>query len=56
MRTRLPAERDLAAALGVSRTTVTTAYDRLRDEGYIESRQGAGELDGAAARTHVVRR
>ncbi|MCP9947891.1 MocR-like transcription factor YczR [Actinomadura madurae] len=42
LRTRLPAERDLAAALGVSRTTVTTAYDRLRDEGYIESRQGAG--------------
>ncbi|HEY8479842.1 MAG TPA: PLP-dependent aminotransferase family protein [Spirillospora sp.] len=42
LRTRLPAERDLAAALGVSRTTVTAAYDRLRDEGYIESRQGAG--------------
>ncbi len=42
LRTRLPAERDLAAALGVSRTTVTTAYDRLREEGYIESRQGAG--------------
>ncbi|TDD89909.1 PLP-dependent aminotransferase family protein [Actinomadura darangshiensis] len=42
LRTRLPAERDLAAALGVSRTTVTTAYDRLRDEGYVESRQGAG--------------
>ncbi|MFI0353699.1 PLP-dependent aminotransferase family protein [Actinomadura sp. 9N407] len=41
-RTRLPAERDLAAALGVSRTTVTAAYDRLRDEGYVESRQGAG--------------
>ncbi|WP_243718985.1 PLP-dependent aminotransferase family protein [Actinomadura sp. KC06] len=42
LRTRLPAERDLAAALGLSRTTVTAAYDRLRDEGYIESRQGAG--------------
>lgn len=42
LRTRLPAERDLAAALGVSRTTVTTAYDRLRDEGYVQSRQGAG--------------
>ncbi|WP_131743089.1 MocR-like transcription factor YczR [Actinomadura roseirufa] len=41
-RTRLPAERDLAAALGVSRTTVTAAYDRLREEGYVESRQGAG--------------
>ncbi|MFI0479937.1 PLP-dependent aminotransferase family protein [Actinomadura sp. 9N215] len=42
LRTRLPAERDLAAALKVSRTTVTAAYDRLRDEGYVESRQGAG--------------
>ncbi|GAA4227097.1 PLP-dependent aminotransferase family protein [Actinomadura meridiana] len=42
LRTRLPAERDLATALGVSRTTVTAAYDRLRDEGYVESRQGAG--------------
>ncbi|RSN70781.1 MocR-like transcription factor YczR [Actinomadura sp. WAC 06369] len=42
LRTRLPAERDLAGALGVSRTTVTAAYDRLREEGYIESRQGAG--------------
>ncbi|WP_285698044.1 PLP-dependent aminotransferase family protein [Actinomadura sp. NBRC 104412] len=42
LRTRLPAERDLAAALGVSRTTVTAAYDRLRDEGYVESRRGAG--------------
>ncbi len=42
LRTRLPAERDLAAALGVSRTTVTSAYDALRSEGYVESRQGAG--------------
>ncbi|MFC5187493.1 MocR-like transcription factor YczR [Actinomadura harenae] len=42
LRTRLPAERDLASALGVSRTTVTAAYDRLRSEGYVESRQGAG--------------
>jgi DNA-binding transcriptional MocR family regulator len=39
---RLPAERTLAAAIGVSRTTVTTAYDRLRADGYLESRQGAG--------------
>jgi DNA-binding transcriptional MocR family regulator len=42
LRTRLPAERDLAAVLGVSRTTVTSAYDALRSEGYVESRQGAG--------------
>jgi DNA-binding transcriptional MocR family regulator len=42
LRTRLPAERDLAAVLGVSRTTVTAAYDALRSEGFVESRQGAG--------------
>ncbi|WP_248961508.1 MocR-like transcription factor YczR [Sphaerisporangium perillae] len=41
-RVRMPAERHLAEALGVSRTTVTTAYDRLREQGYLDSRQGAG--------------
>ncbi len=39
---RLPAERTLAVALGVSRATVTGAYDQLREQGYVESRQGAG--------------
>jgi DNA-binding transcriptional MocR family regulator len=39
---RLPAERTLALALGVSRATVTGAYDRLREQGYVESRQGSG--------------
>jgi DNA-binding transcriptional MocR family regulator len=39
---RLPAERTLATVLGVSRATVTGAYDRLREQGYIESRQGSG--------------
>lgn len=40
--TRLPAERVLASALGVSRATVTAAYDRLRSEGYLLSTLGAG--------------
>lgn len=40
--TRVPAERVLAAALGVSRTTVTAAYDVLRAEGYLVSAHGAG--------------
>lgn len=39
---RLPPERALASTLGLSRATVTAAYDRLRSEGYIASRQGAG--------------
>jgi DNA-binding transcriptional MocR family regulator len=40
--TRLPAERTLAVALGVSRATVTGAYDQLREQGYVASRQGSG--------------
>ncbi|MCX5210132.1 PLP-dependent aminotransferase family protein [Kitasatospora sp. NBC_00240] len=39
---RLPAERELALALAVSRTTVATAYEALRGEGYLHSRRGAG--------------
>ena len=39
---RLPAERELALALGVSRTTVAAAYEALRDEGFARSRRGAG--------------
>jgi GntR family transcriptional regulator, transcriptional repressor for pyruvate dehydrogenase complex len=37
---RLPAERDLAAALGVSRDTVRHAIARLVEEGYAVSRRG----------------
>jgi DNA-binding transcriptional MocR family regulator len=39
---RLPSERRLAPAIGVSRTTTAAAYDVLRAEGYLESRQGSG--------------
>ncbi|WP_173517072.1 MocR-like pyridoxine biosynthesis transcription factor PdxR [Ensifer sesbaniae] len=38
---RLPSTRALAAELGVSRTTVTAAYEQLLSEGFLESRQGA---------------
>ncbi|MEE2032942.1 winged helix-turn-helix domain-containing protein, partial [Rhodococcus chondri] len=37
----LPSERELASALSLSRTTVTSAYASLRDGGYLHSRQGA---------------
>ncbi|MDH2429819.1 PLP-dependent aminotransferase family protein [Sphaerisporangium sp. TRM90804] len=39
---RIPAERQLATALRVSRTTVVAAYEALRDAGVIESRRGSG--------------
>jgi DNA-binding transcriptional MocR family regulator len=42
--TRLPGERELALALGISRTTVTAAYGALRDEDYLVSRQGSGSV------------
>jgi DNA-binding transcriptional MocR family regulator len=41
---RLPAERRLATALGLSRTTVAAAYRLLRDEGYLASRRGSGSV------------
>ncbi|MBD3886174.1 PLP-dependent aminotransferase family protein [Phormidium tenue FACHB-886] len=40
--TRLPSTRDLATSLGVSRNTVTSAFDQLLAEGYIEGKVGAG--------------
>ncbi|EJN23661.1 transcriptional regulator with HTH domain and aminotransferase domain-containing protein [Pseudomonas sp. GM78] len=40
--TRLPASRDLAAALAISRNSVVRAYDQLYAEGFIEGRVGDG--------------
>ncbi len=39
---RLPPTRELAASLGVSRHTVTTAYGRLVAEGYLDGNKGGG--------------
>lgn len=39
---RLPSERELAAALGVSRTTATRAYALLCDRGFARARHGSG--------------
>ena len=52
---RLPSERELTDALGVSRTTVTRAYAALREAGYAEARQGAGtftRVPGGRSRAH----
>src|SRR5262245_48062671 len=40
--TRLPAQRQLAEMLGVSRTTAVMAYDRLVQDDWLESREGSG--------------
>jgi DNA-binding transcriptional MocR family regulator len=50
--TRLPAERDLAAALALSRATVTAAYARLREDGWATARQGAGTFAALPAGPH----
>jgi DNA-binding transcriptional MocR family regulator len=42
--TRLPSERELAAALGVSRSTVSHAYGLLRAGGWLTTRHGAGSV------------
>jgi DNA-binding transcriptional MocR family regulator len=51
--TRLPAERALAEVLPSSRTTVTAAYGRLRDEGYLTSRRGSGSFTAMPAGQRV---
>jgi DNA-binding transcriptional MocR family regulator len=39
---RLPSERDLSVALGLSRTTVTRAYAGLVESGFAQAQQGSG--------------
>jgi len=42
--TRLPSERELAEHLGLSRTTTSAAYRRLREQRYLAGRRGAGSV------------
>ncbi len=50
---RLPAERELARALGVSRTTVTSTYAELREAGYLTSVRGSGSVSRLPGRAPV---
>jgi DNA-binding transcriptional MocR family regulator len=51
---RLPAERELAATLRISRTTVSAAYRVLRESGHLASRQGAGSWSALPASYRVA--
>ena len=44
--TRLPSERELAQRLGISRSTVVAAYDRLKVEGRAHTQRGSGTYAG----------
>ncbi|MGI5154579.1 PLP-dependent aminotransferase family protein [Microbispora sp. CA-102843] len=51
---RLPATRDLARDLGLSRGVVVEAYEQLVAEGLLESRTGAGTRVAAGAGRHAA--
>lgn len=52
---KLPASRDLARSLGVSRTTVTLTYESLLTEGYLEAQTGAGTFVGRSLPDDLLR-
>jgi GntR family transcriptional regulator/MocR family aminotransferase len=54
--TRLPSTRALADDLGVSRTTVLQAFERLVSEGYATARSGAGTRVATSLNTTAHRR
>ncbi|MDN5662069.1 MAG: aminotransferase class I/II-fold pyridoxal phosphate-dependent enzyme, partial [Brevibacterium aurantiacum] len=41
---RLPSEREVAAATGLSRTTATRAFAKLREQGFVHTRRGSGSV------------
>ncbi len=56
--TRLPGEREMATGLNISRTTVSSALNQLREQGFLQSRQGSGSqviIPASSARTPAGR-
>lgn len=51
---RLPASRDLAAELQLSRNTVTAAFDQLMAEGYVRAVTGSGTFVADTVPDHVL--
>ena len=56
---RLPSTRALSRALGVSRNSVTHAFEQLHAEGYLEAKVGsgtrvAGRIPKSTARKHLL--
>lgn len=51
---RMPSERALAARLHLSRNTVTAAYQRLRDQGWLDATAGAAPRLGVRSRGVVA--
>ncbi|HEX8511319.1 MAG TPA: winged helix-turn-helix domain-containing protein, partial [Propionibacteriaceae bacterium] len=47
---RMPGERDFAAALHLSRSTVAAAYLKLKENGYLQPRPGSGSFVTLPAR------
>ncbi len=53
--TALPASRDLARQIGMSRNTVLHAYEQLRAEGYVQARVGSGTFVADLSTEHMPR-
>src|SRR5881398_988772 len=51
---RLPATRDLAHQYGLSRSTVVTAFEQLKSEGYVDGKIGAGTYVSQVVPDHLL--
>ncbi len=51
---RLPATRDLAAAYRLARSTIVTAFEQLKSEGYVDGRSGSGTYVSQVLPEHLL--